>query len=84
MDGGSRFAALRVSPRSTSGPLLAERLWGEVTAVLTSATVPVGLAARLGIPAERDRSSSTSGSPFDYPSHALLYVARSLPGSPPA
>ena len=42
VDGGSRFPTLRVSPIEV-GPLLAERLWGEVTAVLTSATVPVGL-----------------------------------------
>ncbi len=77
VDGGSRFPTLRVSPIEV-GPLLAERLWGEVTAVLTSATVPVGLPARLGLPAERTDELDV-GSPFDYPSHALLYVPRSLP-----
>ncbi len=49
-----------------------------MTAVLTSATVPVGLPGRLGLPAERTDELDV-GSPFDYPSHAVLYVARSLP-----
>jgi ATP-dependent DNA helicase DinG len=77
VDGDSRFPALRVSPIEV-GPLLADRLWNEVTGVLTSATVPVGLRERLGLPAERTDELDV-GSPFDYPSHALLYVARSLP-----
>jgi ATP-dependent DNA helicase DinG len=77
VDGGSRFPTLRVSPIEV-GPLLAERLWGEVTSVLTSATVPVGLRQRLGLAAERTDELDV-GSPFDYPSHAVLYVARSLP-----
>jgi ATP-dependent DNA helicase DinG len=77
VDGGSRFPALRVSPIEV-GPLLAERLWGEVTGVLTSATVPVGLRDRLGLPADRTDELDV-GSPFDYPAHAVLYVARSLP-----
>lgn len=77
VDGDSRFPALRVSPIEV-GPLLADRLWSEVTGVLTSATVPVGLRERLGLPADRTDELDV-GSPFDYPSHALLYVARSLP-----
>jgi len=77
VDGDSRFPALRVSPIEV-GPLLADRLWNEVTGVLTSATVPVGLRERLGLPADRTDELDV-GSPFDYPSHALLYVARSLP-----
>ena len=77
VDGDSRFPALRVSPIEV-GPLLADRLWNEVTGVLTSATVPVGLRQRLGLPADRTDELDV-GSPFDYPTHALLYVARSLP-----
>jgi ATP-dependent DNA helicase DinG len=77
VDGDSRFPALRVAPIEV-GPLLTDRLWGEVTGVLTSATVPVGLRERLGLPADRTDELDV-GSPFDYPSHALLYVARSLP-----
>ena len=49
VDGGSRSPSLRVSPIDV-GPLLTERLWSEVTGVLTSATVPIGLVSRLGLP----------------------------------
>ena len=77
VDGGSRAPSLRVSPIDVA-PLLREQLWGEVTGVLTSATVPLGLAERLGLPEGRFDELDV-GSPFDYRSHALLYVARSLP-----
>lgn len=77
VDGSSRVPLLRLSPIDV-GPPLAERLWGDVTAVLTSATVPPGVVGRLGL----DRFEVTQlnvGSPFDYQHHALLYVARHLP-----
>ncbi len=77
VDGGARAPSLRVSPIDVA-PLLAEQLWGEVTGVLTSATVPLGLAGRLGLPEGRYDELDV-GSPFDYRSNALLYVARSLP-----
>lgn len=77
VDGGARFPSLRVSPVDV-GPLLAERLWGDVTAVLTSATVPLGTVERLGLPADRTDELDV-GSPFDYRDHSLLYVAKSLP-----
>ena len=77
VDGGARSPSLRVSPIDV-GPLLAEQLWGTVTGVLTSATVPLGLADRLGLPPESSDALDV-GSPFDYRSHALLYVAQSLP-----
>ncbi len=77
VDAGGRSPSLRLSPIDV-GPLLAEHLWGEVTGVLTSATVPLGLAQRLGLP-EDDTDELDVGSPFDYPEHALLYVAQSLP-----
>ena len=77
VDGGARAPSLRVSPIDV-GPLLAEPLWGTVTGVLTSATVPLGLAERLGIPAGRCDELDV-GSPFDYRRNALLYVAQSLP-----
>jgi ATP-dependent DNA helicase DinG len=60
------------------GPLLDQQLWGSVTGVLTSATVPLGLAERLGLPAG-SHDELDVGSPFDYPHHAMLYVAKSLP-----
>jgi ATP-dependent DNA helicase DinG len=77
VDGGARSPSLRVSPIDV-GPLLSEHLWGAVTGILTSATVPIGLADRLGLPVERYDELDV-GSPFDYPDHAMLYVAHSLP-----
>jgi ATP-dependent DNA helicase DinG len=77
VDGGTRSPTLRISPIDV-GPLLSERLWDTVTGVLTSATVPIGLAERLGLPAE-DTDTLDVGSPFDYRNHAMLYVARDLP-----
>ncbi len=69
--------AIRVAPIEV-GATLAERLWGEVTAILTSATIPLGIANRLGIP-EGDLDTTDVGSPFPYPTHALLYCAADLP-----
>jgi len=77
VEDSDRAPSLRVSPIDV-GPVLAERLWGQVTAVLTSATVPIGLAERLGMPRGATDSLDV-GSPFGYRSHSLLYVARSLP-----
>ncbi len=77
VDSGARAPSLRVSPIDV-GPLLAERLWGEVTGVLTSATVPLGLTERLGLPSARTDVLDV-GSPFPYREHAMLYVAQSLP-----
>ena len=77
VDGSSRSASLRVSPIDVA-PLLSEQLWGSVTGILTSATVPLGLPERLGLPPERYDALDV-GSPFDYRGRALLYVAKSLP-----
>ena len=77
VEDGSRAPSLRVSPIDV-GPVLAEHLWGRVTGILTSATVPIGLAERLGMPADVTDTLDV-GSPFDYRNHSLLYVARSLP-----
>jgi len=77
VDGGARSPSLRISPIDV-GPLLSEHLWGTVTGVLTSATLPIGLPERLGLPADESEDLDV-GSPFDYREHALLYVAQSLP-----
>jgi ATP-dependent DNA helicase DinG len=77
VDGTRRAPVLRVSPIDV-GPVLAETLWGEVTAVLTSATIPPRIAERLGLDPER-LDQLDVGSPFDYRGHGLLYVARHLP-----
>lgn len=77
VEDSSRAPALRVSPIDV-GPILAEQLWGSVTGVLTSATVPIKLAERLGMPLDATHILDV-GSPFDYRSNSLLYVASSLP-----
>jgi ATP-dependent DNA helicase DinG len=77
VDGTRRNVRLRLSPIDV-GPPLAAALWGEVTAVLTSATVPPRLVERVGLAAFATTQLDV-GSPFDYRTHALLYVARHLP-----
>ncbi|MGA2519400.1 MAG: ATP-dependent DNA helicase [Acidimicrobiales bacterium] len=74
---GGRTPNLRVAPIEV-GPLLAERLWPEVSAVLTSATIPPRLAERLGLPEARTDHLEV-GSPFPYRTCALLYCAKHLP-----
>ncbi len=77
VDGTARSPVLRLSPIDVA-PLLADRLFDQVTAVLTSATVPVGTIARLGLPPGTTDELDV-GSPFDHRGHALLYVATALP-----
>jgi ATP-dependent DNA helicase DinG len=77
VDGTRRNVRLRLSPIDV-GPVLSGALWGEVTAVLTSATVPPRLVERVGLEGF-ETSQLDVGSPFDYRAHALLYVARHLP-----
>ncbi|HXQ90428.1 MAG TPA: ATP-dependent DNA helicase [Acidimicrobiales bacterium] len=72
-----RTATLRAAPIDV-GPLLAQRLWPNVTAVLTSATVPPQLETRLGLPAARTDHLDV-GSPFPFDRCALLYCAKHLP-----
>ncbi len=74
---GARQVMLRLAPIDV-GPTLAERLWPNVTAVLTSATIPPLAESRLGLPPEKtDRLDVTS--PFPYRDHAMLYCATDLP-----
>jgi ATP-dependent DNA helicase DinG len=76
--GGSRHApVLRLSPIDVA-PALTATLWCQVTAVLTSATIPLRTPERLGLDGFA-LDQLDVGSPFDYRSHALLYVARHLP-----
>ncbi len=76
VEGGERSATLVRAPVEV-GPML-QGLWGEVTAVLCSATMPAGIEDRLGLdPAHRTHVEIPS--PFDYGAHALLYVPEDLP-----
>jgi len=77
VDGTRRSVRLRLSPIDV-GPALSNSLWGNVTAVMTSATVPPLLVNRIGLQ-DFETEELNVGSPFDYRAHALLYVARHLP-----
>ncbi|CAB4556642.1 MAG: DEAD/DEAH box helicase [Actinobacteria bacterium] len=68
---------LEIAPLDV-GPVLEEGVWSRRTAVLTSATVPSSLAARVGL-APRSVDTIDVGSPFDYEHHGLLYCAMHLP-----
>ena len=57
-------------------PRLAEDLWGNVTAVLTSATIPDTLAKDLGL---EGVAIEHVDSPFDYQANSLLYVPQDFP-----
>ncbi len=59
------------------GPRLADDLWGNVTAVLTSATIPDTLPKSLGLAATPIEHFD---SPFDYAANSLLYVPENFPG----
>ena len=77
VEGPAHSPALKVAPIEV-GALLAEKLWDDVTAVLTSATIPPLLDERIGIPTHK-RELLDVGSPFDYEEHGLLYCAAHMP-----
>lgn len=60
------------------GPVMAAGVWDKTTAILTSATVPLNLPARVGLPVE-GTTSLVVESPFDYQSQSMLYCAVHLP-----
>ena len=65
--------ALRVSPVDVGGEM-AKVLWSSATPILTSATIPPGISARLGLGGAA--TELDVGSPFDYRTQSLLYVPR--------
>ncbi|MUL74449.1 ATP-dependent DNA helicase [Mycolicibacterium sp. CBMA 226] len=81
---------LRVAPLSVAG-LLRGRLFGEVTAVLTSATLTIGgrfesMARAWGLSVPEDSTATPPkwrgmdvGSPFSHAKSGILYVAKHLP-----
>jgi ATP-dependent DNA helicase DinG len=77
IEGPDSRPSLRLAPLDVAS-LLAEGAWPNVTAVLTSATIPPGLDHAVGLPTERLVDLDV-GSPFDYEQQALLYCAASLP-----
>ena len=70
---GPSQPSLRVAPIDV-GRDLASVLWSSATPVLTSATIPPGIAGRLGLGGQTVELDA--GSPFDYRTQSLLYVPR--------
>ena len=68
---------LEIAPLDV-GPVMRSGVWEQRTAILTSATIPSSLAARVGLPREHTDVLDV-GSPFDYAEQALLYCALHLP-----
>ena len=77
VDGSESNPAWRTAPVDV-GPMLEERLWANTPAVLTSATVPMNLVDRLGLPGDHCDNLDV-GSPFDYEHSGLLYCGKHLP-----
>jgi ATP-dependent DNA helicase DinG len=68
---------LRISPLHI-GDVLSGSVWGNVSAVLTSATVPSSMPERVGLPLE-GTEILTVESPFDYQKNSLLYCSPEFP-----
>ena len=79
VDQGSRTRGpvLRISPVEVALSL-ANTTWANTTAILTSATIPSNLRARLGLAADSTVEMNV-GSPFDFANQGILYCARHLP-----
>jgi ATP-dependent DNA helicase DinG len=71
--GAGNQPALRVAPVDV-GSELAKVLWSSATPILTSATIPPGISARLGLAGAA--TELDVGSPFDYRNQSLLYVPK--------
>ncbi|MGP3956619.1 ATP-dependent DNA helicase [Nonomuraea sp. 3N208] len=85
LDAGTdrRPPALRVAPLTVSG-MLRDKLFGERTVILTSATLALGgtfdgLAGQWGLGDAKGWQGIDVGSPFDHPRAGILYVAKHLP-----
>ena len=72
-----REPRLCVAPLDVA-PILDALVWEHRTAILTSATIPPGLADTVGLPPE-SVDELDAGSPFDFGSQALLYCAAHMP-----
>ncbi len=76
VDGSDQSPVLRRTPLDV-GTILQTSLWGERSVVLTSATLPTGIVATLGLPASSE--VIRVGSTFDYAEQGMLYCATHLP-----
>ncbi|MGA0878774.1 MAG: ATP-dependent DNA helicase [Ilumatobacteraceae bacterium] len=78
VSGTEEHPRLDIAPLDV-GPVMAAGVWNKTTAILTSATIPLNLPTRLGLPVDGTRSLVVD-SPFDYQTQSLLYCAVHLPG----
>jgi ATP-dependent DNA helicase DinG len=76
VEGFADSPLMKIAPIDVA-PVLEETLFEHDTVVLTSATIPKGMAARVGL--DDDHDDLDVGSPFDYPNNALLYCATHMP-----
>lgn len=77
VEGTEDSPTLRLAPVDIAG-LLQDTLWGEGTAVMTSATIAPGFGQQLGLPSE-SQTPVDVGSPFDFENNGLIYCAVRLP-----
>ena len=77
VSGSPEHPRLEIAPLDV-GPVLANGIWAQRTAILTSATIPSSLAARVGFESG-EVDEIDVGSPYDYEHHGLLYCAMHLP-----
>lgn len=77
VSGSAEMPRLEIAPLDV-GPTLRKGIWELRTAILTSATIPASLTARVGLlPGSVDVIDV--GSPFDYATNGLLYCAIHMP-----
>ena len=77
VEGSDARAVLKVSPLHV-GEILAQQVWSEHCAVLTSATIPHTMPERVGL--DRDAIELLSvESPFDYEKNSRLYCSPNFP-----
>lgn len=77
VSGTSDHPRIELAPLDV-GPTLRANVWDHRTAILTSATIPPSLTARVGL-APGTVDEHDVGSPFDYQNNALLYCAMAMP-----
>jgi ATP-dependent DNA helicase DinG len=77
VEGSEDRPSLRITPLHI-GEVLANNVWNEHTAVLTSATVPHSMPERVGLPIE-GTEVLTVDSPFDYEKNSILYCSPIFP-----
>lgn len=77
VEGPDTRAILKVSPLEV-GDVLAQQVWSQNNAVLTSATIPHTLPQRIGL-TEEETETLVVDSPFDYEKNSRLYCSPEFP-----